>query len=138
MNLWASIVKGVIGDGIGNNVVAYLSKKAELKAAAARQKLEMEEAVHQRKVDLIKQGLTADMSWEQTFADQAASTWKDEYSLIIVSIPAVLAFVPGFDVYVANGFRALSDTPAWYQLVLISLFLATVGIRYWRRGQSDT
>ena len=78
------------------------------------------------------------MNWEMEFAKQAASSWKDEYTLIVVSIPAVMAFIPGLDVYVANGFDALSKTPPWYQLMLITLFFATVGIRYWRRNQSDT
>jgi len=49
-----------------------------------------------------------------------------------------MAFVPGLSQYVASGFEALAKTPAWYQLMLITLFFATVGIRYWRRNQSDT
>lgn len=91
-----------------------------------------------RQIQLQREGLTADANWEMEFARQAASSWKDEYTLIVVSIPAVLSFVPGCDVYVARGFEALSKTPLWYQGMLITLFFATVGIRYWRRTQYDT
>ena len=40
-------------------------------------------------------------------AEQAATSWKDEYTLIVVSIPAIMAFIPGLDVYVKDGFLAL-------------------------------
>jgi hypothetical protein len=124
--------------GIPQAVADYVNKRQEIKARAVERKEQYEQAIHQRKLDLISQGLTADMNWEMEFARQAEHSWKDEYTLIVVSIPAIMAFIPGLDVYVADGFKALSETPMWYQGILISLFLATVGIRYWRRSQSDT
>ena len=82
------------------------------------------------------------MNWEMEFAKQAATSWKDEYTLLVVSIPAVLAFIslPWVDgpAVVLAGFTALAQTPGWYQLLLVTMFFATVGIRYWRRTQSDT
>jgi hypothetical protein len=33
---------------------------------------------------------------------------------------------------------ALNNTPLWYQIMFGSIFLATYGIRYWRRTQYDT
>lgn len=132
-----SIVKGIAA-GIAGPVVDYLKVRQQLKHEERRQKAEYAEAVHQRKVELVKAGLTADMNWEMEFARQAEHSWKDEYTLIVVSIPAVMAFVPGLDKYVADGFKALALTPSWYQLMLVTLFFATVGIRYWRRTQSDT
>jgi len=127
----------VIG-GLTAPVADYLKARAQFRHEERRQKAEYAEAVHQRKIDLVKAGLTADMNWEMEFARQAENSWKDEYTLIVVSIPAVMAFVPGLDKYVGDGFKALTLTPAWYQLMLITLFFATVGIRYWRRTQSDT
>lgn len=131
------IVKEVAA-GIAAPVVDYLKERQKLRSEERRQKAEYAEAVHQRKVELVKAGLTADMNWEMEFARQAETSWKDEYTLIVVSIPAVMAFVPGLDKYVGNGFKALMQTPTWYQLMLVTLFFATVGIRYWRRSQSDT
>ena len=82
------------------------------------------------------------MNWEMEFAKQAQTSWKDEYTLIVVSIPAILAFVKTSwldgPTLVGQGFQALAQTPLWYQTLLISLFMATVGIRWWRRNQSDT
>lgn len=112
--------------------------ESQMKAQVLMKDHELEMAMKQRQIELVSQGLTADMNWEMEFAKQASSTWKDEYTLIVVSIPAVLAFIPSMSIYVAQGFEALAKTPLWYQMILCSIFLATYGIRYWRRSQSDT
>lgn len=130
---WLGLLTG-IPEAIGK----YFIERNAQKSAERLRKMELEDALHARKLDLVKEGLHADMNWEMEFARQASSSWKDEYTLIVISIPAVMAFIPGLAPVVKNGFAALSDTPLWYQGILITLFLATVGIRYWRRNQSDT
>lgn len=141
MSAWWSKLTG----GIVESVSTYMTRRQEI----AAQKLQMESQerikMHElkmahldRQTQLQREGLTADANWEMEFARQAASSWKDEYTLIVVSIPAVLSFIPYCHVYVANGFDALAKTPVWYQTMLITLFFATVGIRFWRRTQSDT
>jgi hypothetical protein len=116
----------------------YLKTKATIKADAVRRTQEYAEAVHQRKMKLTEQGLAADVNWEMAFANQAANSWKDEYTLIVTSIPLVMAFIPGLDVYVKAGFDAFSTTPLWYQIMVQTMFYATVGIRMWRNTQYDT
>lgn len=131
----------LLGD-IPGAIASYLNKRQEIKADEQKRKDEFENALHERRIELIKQGLAADANWEMEFARQAETSWKDEYTLLVVSIPAILAFVRlswlDGPAIVKAGFDALAGTPLWYQGVLISLFLATVGIRYWRRSQSDT
>lgn len=123
-------VTGPIGD--------YVKRKQEIKAAEHAGELEITKARLERQAKLYSEGLAADASWEMEFARQAASSWKDEYTLIVVSIPAILCFIPGGDKYVTKGFEALNGTPSWYQFVFVTLYLATVGIRWWRRQQYDT
>jgi hypothetical protein len=128
--------------GVTGPVADYFKARAEQKSRERIRQMELKDAIHTRQMELIKEGLHADMNWEMEFARQAASSWKDEYTLGVVSVPALLAFVRtdwlDGPAIVADGFKALSDTPMWYQTVLISLFLATVGIRWWRRSLSDT
>lgn len=136
-----NILEKILG-GLAAPVVDYFDHRQEIKSKERLRNMELKDALHQRQVDLVKEGLHADMNWEMEFAKQAADSWKDEYTLIVVSIPAVLAFVrlPWLNgpAIVSDGFTALGQTPLWYQGLLLSLFLATVGIRYWRRNQSDT
>lgn len=137
MSIWTSIIEGITGP-----VATYLTRRAELKAQSHQNELELLKAQGERQVQLSLAGLTADANWEQEFARQAATSWKDEYTLLVVSVPALLAFVRTSWIdgpsIVKEGFSALGATPLWYQGMFLSLFLATVGIRYWRRTQSDT
>jgi hypothetical protein len=135
-------VKAALGKGIVEPLADYFKRKQELKQARFEAQLKAEQAAGDRRAQLIRDGLAADANWEMEFARQAASSWKDEYTLIVVSIPAILAFVKvgGFDgaALVAAGFAALGLTPMWYQILLGTMFGATVGVRWWRRSQSDT
>lgn len=133
MNLWSMLV-----GKLPEVAATYFTRRAELRAQEHQNQLELEKARGDRQAKLISEGLAADANWEMEFAKQAGSSWKDEYTLIVVSIPAILAFIPGADKYVARGFAALSQTPVWYQVMLVTIFFATYGIRYWRRTQSDT
>ena len=133
-----SWITSLLGQGIAEPIAKFFTRKAELAQARFEARLAAEKAKGERQAALIMQGLTADMNWEMEFARQAATSWKDEYTLIVVSVPAILCFVPGGSAIVASGFDALSKAPLWYQGILITLFLATVGIRYWRRSQYDT
>jgi hypothetical protein len=132
------VFKALLGKGFVEPVAVYFNRRQELKQAKFDAQLKFEQAKGDRAANLIAQGLAADASWEMLFANQAASSWKDEYSLIVVSIPLVMAFIPGLDVYVTRGFAAFGATPLWYQVMVQTMFYATVGIRLWRRSQSDT
>jgi len=133
MSIWGTLLAG-IPEAVG----AYLTKRQEIKAADRQRADELKDAMHKRQVDLISQGLHADMNWEMEFAKQAASSWKDEYTLIVVSIPLIMAFIPGLAMYVKLGFEAFASTPLWYQAMVQVIFYATYGIRLYRRSQSDT
>ena len=135
-------VKALLGKGIVEPVADYWKRRQELKQAKFESQLKFEQAKGDRQAQLIREGLAADANWEMEFAKQAATSWKDEYTLLVVSIPAVLAFVrtPWLDgpAIVAAGFASLGGTPMWYQILLGTMFGATVGVRWWRRKQSDT
>lgn len=123
-------------------VATYFTRRAELAQARFEAQLKFEQAKGDRAAQLIREGLAADANWEMEFARQAQNSWKDEYTLGVVSLPAVLCFIKvgsfnGAEI-VGSGFGALSATPLWFQTILGIMFCATVGVRWWRREQSDT
>jgi hypothetical protein len=137
-------ISEVVG-GLLKPISEWAGKREERKALESQMKSqevmkehELKMAQYDRQIELKKQGLEADATWEMEFARQAASSWKDEYTLIVVSIPMVMAFVPGLAIYVQAGFEAFAKTPLWYQVMVQTLFYATVGIRLWRKTQYDT
>lgn len=133
MGALSSILGGLTGP-----VADYFKRRSEIKLEKFKAELEAVRATGERQAQLIREGLAADASWEMEFARQAANSWKDEYTLLVVSIPLVMAFIPGLAVYVEAGFKSFAATPVWYQVMVQAIFYATYGIRLWRRNISDT
>lgn len=133
----AEIIGGVLG-GLVAPITNYFQRKRELSLEEHKAALEILRAQGERQAQLIRDGLAADANWEMEFARQASTSWKDEYTLFLFSIPAVLAFIPGYDQIVKAGFAAISEMPVWYQTGFLTMSLATIGVRWWRRTQSDT
>lgn len=130
-----------IGDiltGLAKPLSDFFTRRAEIKAAQHQADLAVVTATGERRAALVKDGLAADAAWEMEFARQASSSWKDEYELVLLSIPLVMSFFPSGAALVHAGFEALSKTPLWYQGLLVTIFLANYGIRNWRRTISDS
>ena len=103
-----SAIKAV-AQPIGSIVSGWQKRKSakldgDLAVAAAKT------AAHIKKIET---GQAADIAWEKTSLEQ--SGWKDEYWTIVLSIPLILCFVPGFVGYITDGFLALNKTPEWYR-----------------------
>lgn len=130
MTIAADLIKGLTGP-----VADYFKARAELKSRERMRKLELEDAIHTRKVELIKQGLAADAAWE--IEQIRNSGWKDEWVLVVLSIPLIGCFIPGVAGYILAGFNTLAITPDWYQWLILIIFTAIYGIRVWRRSQDD-
>ena len=83
-------------------------------------KLESDLKINQAKTEAtikkIETQQQADIAWENLSIDR--SGWKDEYFTIVLSVPAILCFIPGMEVYVKRGFEALSTCPDWYEWML--------------------
>jgi len=55
--------------------------------------------------------------------------WKDEYLMIIITIPTILAFFPGMVQYVTAGFEALEKMPLYYQYALGGVYIYVFGFK---------
>ena len=107
--MWQALVSPIV-----NLVGGHLQRKAEEK-----------KAVHERKLEVIKQ----DSNWENIQAGNAANSWKDEWFTILFSIPCILAFFPSMVPVVMNGFAALEAMPEWYKAFLGAAVAASFGLR---------
>jgi len=103
----------------------WMSGKVEEKKAQAKTrvaKAEAEAVVMQKKA-------TGEIDWDLEMAKGSTSSWKDEWLTILFSIPLVLAFIPGMEEVVANGFAQLQAMPEWYQYSLGVIVAASFGVR---------
>lgn len=131
--MWTTILTALTGP-----LSTYLTRRSEIKAQQHENDLASLKAQGDRAAALISSGLSADAAWEMEFARQAGSSWKDEFELVVLSAPLVLCFLPFGPPIVKRGFDAIAVTPGWFQFLVVSIYLANYGIRYWRKTQSDT
>ena len=103
----------------------WLKNRASSQEAAA--KLKLTEAEAKAKIMLSEQTSVAD--WERLMAEGAKSSWKDELFVIVLSIPLILAFIPGAEGIVDHGFEQLAKAPDWYFYSLGIAISASFGIR---------
>ncbi len=103
----------------------WLNAKTTKQAAEA--KLKLTEAEAKAKIMLSEKTSVAD--WERVMAQGTQNSWKDEVVTIVVLIPVVLCFIPGFEDTVKFGFERLSELPEWYQYLVYVVCLAAVGLR---------
>jgi hypothetical protein len=94
--------------------------KAETGAKVAKAKAE---AV------IMEKKATGEIDWDLEAIKGSQSSWKDEWLVILFSVPLILAFIPGMEGVVANGFAQLDAMPEWYQYSLGVIVAASFGVR---------
>ena len=70
-----------------------------------------------------------EVAWEGKMADATVDSWKDEFALVVLLLPAILVFIPGMREYVKSGFEVLATLPDWYQYLLYIAISASFGIK---------
>ena len=110
---------------------ALISPIAELLGTALKNRAAEKTAIHEAKMEVIKN--TA--SWEQLMASASATSWKDEWFTLLLSAP-VVALMWGIsmnDVEILDrigiAFGELNMLPDWFQYLLVMAVSASFGIR---------
>ena len=103
----------------------WMSGKVEEKKAQAKTRVAKAEA----EAIVMQKKATGEIDWDLEMAKGSQSSWKDEWLTILFSIPLVLAFIPGMEEVVANGFAQLQAMPEWYQYSLGVIVAASFGVR---------
>ena len=119
-----SVIGGVLKTAAGP-VTEWIKGKQAIKAA----KVDAEITVIQSRAKHIQTMATKDQDAEidWNLAQIKNSGWKDEYLLLLFSIPLVMCFIPGYDQYVVKGFVALDGCPEWYQWSISIMVAAAYG-----------
>ena len=113
------------------NTVASLGqtwlKKKEIEAQG---KVDLAQAKVVGAIELAKTQMQGDQAYDQRIAEDMGVSWKDEWFTIVLSIPAVLCFInEEWANHVKMGFRALQETPEWYQWAFLGAIVASFGLK---------
>ena len=117
LNLLIKPLLGVAGQAVSGFI--------ETKKAKAENKLTEIKA----NTKLKQQQIAGEVSWEASAVDQMKGSWKDEFVLLALMIPAILVFIPGMTEHVDRGFEALHKLPDYYKHLLYIACSASFGIK---------
>ena len=109
---------------ISNLAGTWLEGKVEEKKAQSASKV----AKAQAEAIVMQKKATGEIDWDLEAIKGASTSWKDEWLTILFSIPLILAFIPGMEQVVANGFAQLQAMPEWYQYSLGVSVAASFGV----------
>lgn len=110
---------------IANLAGTWLDGKVEEKKAQSTAKVAKAKA----EATIMEKKATGEIDWDITMAEASKNSWKDEWLVILFSIPLILAFIPGMETVVENGFKQLEAMPTWYQYSLGVIVAASFGVR---------
>ena len=99
------------------------------KSAELEGDLAVTKALTQAKITHVETAQAGNIDWDAMAMKNSAQSWKDEFWTIVLSIPMIMAFVPGFVPFIMAGFAALSAMPIWYQGALSISIEASFGYR---------
>jgi hypothetical protein len=116
MNIF-SAVAGIAGNWVDGKV-QETKAKAEVKVEKAKA-----DAAVQKKI------ATGKIDWEANMADATKGSWKDEFALVVLMLPAILVFIPSLTQHVREGFAVLDTLPQWYQYLLFIAVTSSFGVK---------
>ena len=104
---------------IANAFLEIRKIKAEGAVRKAEAKVEKEVRIIQNQAD-----------YDTTAMKASESSWKDEYLVIILSMPFIGSFIPGVQDHMAKGWDYVAKAPEWYQWCFYGAIIATFGLRW--------
>tara|TARA_Y100001937_G_C6860148_1_gene215995 strand:- start:46 stop:432 length:387 start_codon:yes stop_codon:yes gene_type:complete len=119
--VWQLLAKpllGVVSDGV--------KSFAETKKAKAEQKVLEIKA----KSSLMEKKIKGEIDWDIEAIKGSKDSWKDEWILVLWSIPMIMIWIPPLQIYVESGFNALkNNVPDWYFWTWGAIVSASYGIK---------
>ena len=116
------IISGIVS--LGKTIGGGILEKSKIKAEG---KIEIKKAKIKSEVRRLE--LRGEMDLSAMKGMQFS--WKDEYILVLMSIPLILAFIPPMTPHVKDGFGIINELPEWYRWSWMGIVTATYGLRTW-------
>lgn len=130
---WFSEFFKPITDIIKVPLEGYEARKT-LKVEAELKQLDRDHEVNMKKLDtaskLAEKGIQIEADWDTNAQNDAKTSWKDEYLMLIFSFPLILAFIPYTQEAVVKGFDTLNRTPDWYMMLVLGIVASVFGLRW--------
>lgn len=67
---------------------------------------------------------------------QQGTSWKDEWLLLVLTMPFLMAFFPQTQEWARNGWAYIAEAPYWYQFAFCGVIFAVYGLRWYVRDNN--
>ena len=96
--------------------------------------LKVEEAKVEAEIAQYQRAQTTEADYDTAIVNQMAFSWKDEWIVLILSLPFLGSFIPGVQDHVCRGWEYLAKAPSWYYYSFIGAVASSLGLR-WMLGR---
>ena len=122
-------ILGSLGTAIVTGVSDYFKGKQEI----SKVKLEADKilvmAEANARAEKLKRESEQDYDLDRLSMLAMEKSWKDEFLLILFSIPIGLCFIPEYRQFVEEGFKTLHIIPEWFMYIYVSMIVVIYGLR---------
>ena len=112
---------GPIANMVGDTVKGFVETK-KAKADLALTEIKAQKS-------LKEQQIAGKVKWEASAVDQMKGSWKDEFVLLALMVPAICAFLPFMQPHIERGFQILENLPEYYTHLLYLACSVSLGVR---------
>jgi len=130
---WFSTILEPIVNLVKEPIVEWQKRKT-IEVENENKERDRQHELNLKKVDiafeLAKQGQQIEADWDTNAQQDMKTSWKDEFYVILFSIPLIMAFIPDMQDIVLKGFETLNKTPDWYMLLVTGIVASVFGLRW--------
>ena len=88
------------------------------------------EAKVNAEIKRIEKTADSEINYDIEALKQQQYSYKDEFALLVITMPFIGSFLPWTQEYVMLGWEYVSNAPEWYSYTFIGAISASLGIRW--------
>ena len=116
-----NMLLGPITNIVGDTIKGFVETK-KAKADLALTEIKAQKS-------LKEQQIAGKVAWEASAVDQMKGSWKDEFVLLALMVPAICAFLPFMQPHIERGFAILETLAEYYTHLLYLACSVSLGVR---------
>ena len=118
-----------LGSAIIGGVSDYFKGKQEIKKVQVEADKLLIMAEAESKAKRLEREAEMDYDLDKLSMIAMDKSWKDEFLLILFSIPIAMCFFPEYRQYVEDGFKTLNIIPEWFMYIYVAMIVVIYGLR---------
>ncbi len=118
-----------LGSAIVSGISGYFKDKNEIKKVQVEADKLLIMAKAEAEANKMKRESEQDYDLDKLSMIAMDKSWKDEFLLILFSIPIAMCFFPEYRQYVEDGFKTLDIIPEWFMYIYVTMIVVIYGMR---------